>query len=91
MRKVGLWNFHQLEGFGGDTEASLDTIGHSTQAAGPASVCSEDVPGDSSATATPTSTPCRMKLRSQDSTRSDQASLTSIGQVEKCFLSPSLF
>ncbi|XP_017270242.3 nuclear-interacting partner of ALK [Kryptolebias marmoratus] len=77
MRKVGLWNFHQLEGIGGDVEMSPDTPGHSTPAAGPASLSTGDGLGDSSAPATPTSTPCRMKLRSQDSTRSDQGDGTS--------------
>lgn len=74
MRKVGLWNFHQMEVTGGDGDASLNTVGPSPQAAAPASAATQEGPGDqpASASSTPT-TPCRMKLRSQDSTRSDQA------------------
>lgn len=76
MRKVGLWNFHQMEGTGGDGDASPSTVGPSIQATGPASVAPHEGQGDqpASAASTPATTPCRMKLRSQDSTRSDQAS-----------------
>ncbi|XP_074480951.1 zinc finger C3HC-type protein 1 [Sebastes fasciatus] len=78
MRKVGLWNFHQMEVTGGDGDASLNTVGPSPQAAAPASAATQEGPGDqpASASSTPT-TPCRMKLRSQDSTRSDQSEGTS--------------
>lgn len=78
MRKVGLWNFHQMEGTGGDGDASPNTIGPSAQATGPASVATHEGQGDQPASATSTpATPCRMKLRSQDSTRSDQGEGTS--------------
>ncbi|MED6287491.1 hypothetical protein CHARACLAT_016915 [Characodon lateralis] len=77
MRKVGLWNFHQIEGLGGDTEALSNTAGPSGPTAGPASAATDgDVFGSASPTPAPT-TPCRMKLRSQDSTRSDQDEGTS--------------
>uniref|UniRef100_A0A1A7WZI7 Zinc finger, C3HC-type containing 1 n=2 Tax=Iconisemion striatum TaxID=60296 RepID=A0A1A7WZI7_9TELE len=72
MRKVGLWNFHQMEGIGIDPDASPDPPG---QAAVSVSATPSDGQGDPSATAsfTITTTPCRMKLRSQDSTRCDQS------------------
>ena len=77
MRKVGLWNFHQMEGTGGDGDALPNTVGQSTQATGPATVATHEGHGDHSTSASPSpaTTPCRMKLRSQDSTRSDQAGL----------------
>ncbi len=76
MRKVGLWNFHQMEGTGGDGDAPSNTVGSTAQTSGPASVTTQEGQGDqpASASSTPVTTPCRMKLRSQDSTRSDQAS-----------------
>ncbi|XP_008300493.1 zinc finger C3HC-type protein 1 [Stegastes partitus] len=80
MRKVGLWNFHQMEGMAGDGDGSPNTVGPSVQAAGPASAATHEGQGDrdSSCTSpTPATTPCRMKLRSQDSTRSDQGEGTS--------------
>uniref|UniRef100_A0A1A8RBR4 Zinc finger, C3HC-type containing 1 n=1 Tax=Nothobranchius rachovii TaxID=451742 RepID=A0A1A8RBR4_9TELE len=72
MRKVGMWNFHQMEEVGSDPEAPADTAGHSAQAS--VSVSTSESQGDPSALAsfTITTTPCRMKLRSQDSTRCDQ-------------------
>ncbi|XP_034719787.1 nuclear-interacting partner of ALK [Etheostoma cragini] len=75
MRKVGLWNFHQMEGNGGDEDASLNAEDPSAQATGPASAATHEGQGDPSASASASSatTPCRMKLRSQDSTRSDQS------------------
>ncbi|XP_032360883.1 zinc finger C3HC-type protein 1 [Etheostoma spectabile] len=75
MRKVGLWNFHQMEGNGGDEDASINAEGPSAQATGPASATTHEGQGDpsASASASPATTPCRMKLRSQDSTRSDQS------------------
>lgn len=86
MRKVGLWNFHQMEGMVGDGEVSPKTVAPSAQAAGPATPTMHDGHGDlpASASSTP-ATPCRMKLRSQDSTRSDQASFKQIkiGQLNK--------
>ncbi|XP_068163126.1 zinc finger C3HC-type protein 1 [Antennarius striatus] len=74
MRKVGLWNFHQMDGVGGDADASSNPVRPSTPTVGPASVTTPEFLGDqpASASSTPTTTPCRMKLRSQDSTRSDQ-------------------
>ncbi|XP_051248057.1 nuclear-interacting partner of ALK [Dicentrarchus labrax] len=79
MRKVGLWNFHQMEGMGGDGEVFTNTLGPSTPVTGPASAVTHEVQGDqpASASSTPATTPCRMKLRSQDSTRSDQGEGTS--------------
>ncbi|XP_008398901.2 nuclear-interacting partner of ALK isoform X1 [Poecilia reticulata] len=72
MRKVGLWNFLQIEGLGGDAEAPPNPAGPSGPTAGPASAASDgDASGSVSPTPAPT-TPCRMKLRSQDSTRTDQ-------------------
>ncbi|CAK6961384.1 Hypothetical predicted protein [Scomber scombrus] len=72
MRKVGLWNFHQMEGTGGEGDGSPNSP--STQTTGLASTVPHDGQGDRSTTASPTpaTTPSRMKLRSQDSTRSDQ-------------------
>lgn len=73
MRKVGLWNFHQMEGTGSDSEPNI--VGQSAQATGPALAATHEGQGDQPASASPTpTTPCRMKLRSQDSTRTDQAS-----------------
>ncbi|KAM4570183.1 zinc finger C3HC-type protein 1 isoform 2-T2 [Odontesthes bonariensis] len=79
MRKVGLWNFHQMEVVAGDVETSPNTTGPSAHVAVPASATTSDGQGDPSTSASPTppTTPCRMKLRSQDSTRSDQAEGTS--------------
>ncbi|XP_034382050.1 nuclear-interacting partner of ALK [Cyclopterus lumpus] len=79
MRKVGLWNFHQMEGMGADGDVSLNTEGLPTQATGPAPTATHEGQKDqpASASSTPTTTPCRMKLRSQDSTRSDQGDGTS--------------
>lgn len=85
MRKVGLWNFHQMEGMCGDGEIILNTAGQSAQASGLASAATHESQGDQSASATSATTPCRMKLRSQDSTRSDQASFTKEGKPAKLF------
>lgn len=65
-----------MEGNGGDGDASPNTEGPSAQATGPAPAAMHEAQGDQSASASASSatTPCRMKLRSQDSTRSDQAS-----------------
>ncbi|XP_038145331.1 nuclear-interacting partner of ALK isoform X1 [Cyprinodon tularosa] len=72
MRKVGLWNFHQIEGAAGDTETPPNSAGPSGSTAGHAPAATDgDVFGSASPAPTPT-TPCRMKLRSQDSTRTDQ-------------------
>ncbi|XP_038594837.1 nuclear-interacting partner of ALK isoform X2 [Micropterus salmoides] len=79
MRKVGLWNFHQMEGAVSDGDALPNTVGPSAQASVPASAPTPENQGDqpASASSTPATTPCRMKLRSQDSTRSDQGEGTS--------------
>ncbi|XP_026182989.1 zinc finger C3HC-type protein 1 isoform X2 [Mastacembelus armatus] len=80
MRKVGLWNFHQMEGMGGEGDASANTVGQSAQPTGPASAALHEGQVDHSTPVSPTpaTTPsCRMKLRSQDSTRSDQGEGTS--------------
>ncbi|XP_029020115.1 nuclear-interacting partner of ALK [Betta splendens] len=73
-RKVGLWNFHQMEGMAGEGDAIPNTVGQSTQATAPASSATTEGQGDNSMSASPSpaTTPCRMKLRSQDNTRSDQ-------------------
>lgn len=75
MRKVGLWNFYQMEGLGAEGDAPLSTAGSCVQPAAPASTPTPEVQGDHTTSPSPTptpTTPCRMKLRSQDSTRSDQ-------------------
>ncbi|XP_070709767.1 zinc finger C3HC-type protein 1 isoform X2 [Pempheris klunzingeri] len=78
MRKVGLWNFYQMEGTAGDGDTSPNTVGPPAQVTGPASAATHEGQGDQPATASSTpATPCRMKLRSQDSTRSDQGEGTS--------------
>lgn len=76
MRKVGLWNFHQMELMSGDGDILPNSAGQSVQASGPASAPTQEGQGEQpmSVSPTPATTPCRMKLRSQDSTRSDQAS-----------------
>lgn len=80
MRKVGLWNFFQMEGMTGESDTSTNAMAQSTQqAAGPATAATQDGQAEQtvSASPSPATTPCRMKLRSQDSTRSDQARFTS--------------
>ncbi|KAM9846032.1 zinc finger C3HC-type protein 1 [Aulostomus maculatus] len=77
MRKVGLWNFHQMEGIGGDGDGSLNTASPSSQVTGSSSAATQEEQGDHPASPTPASTPSRMKLRSQDSTRLDQGEGTS--------------
>lgn len=75
MRKVGLWNFHQMEGTVDEGDGAPNTLSTSAQASGPTSAVTQEShkdPGSASASPTPATTPCRMKLRSQDSTRSDQ-------------------
>lgn len=61
MRKVGLWNFYQMEG----TES------------GPVSSATPEVQHDqaTSASSAPSATPRRMKLRSQDTIHLDQAGI----------------
>ncbi|XP_074553788.1 zinc finger C3HC-type protein 1 [Halichoeres trimaculatus] len=82
MRKVGLWNFYQMEGLGGDEDGAHNTRNSPVpQTAVTASAASNESQGDppasASSSSTPVSTPCRMKLRSQDTTRSDQGEGTS--------------
>ncbi|XP_030575821.1 zinc finger C3HC-type protein 1 [Archocentrus centrarchus] len=79
MRKVGLWNFHQMEGMGSDRDNLTNTVGTPVRAASPALAAPNDGQGEQSTSASPSpaTTPCRMKLRSQDSTRSDQGEGTS--------------
>ncbi|KAM6895534.1 zinc finger C3HC-type protein 1 [Xenentodon cancila] len=78
MRKVGLWNFHQIEGIGSDADTLPNITGPSAHATGPVLAATPDGQGDSATAASTTPlTPCRMKLRSQDSTRSDQGENTS--------------
>lgn len=80
MRKVGLWNFHQMEVTAGDGDSSASTTGSSAQAAGSASAATNESQAEQPACASPTpaSAPCRMKLRSQDSSRSDQVSFKNV-------------
>lgn len=61
----------------GDGDASANTEGPTTPTSTPASAAINEGQGEHSAfaTLTPTTPPCRMKLRSQDSTRAEQASL----------------
>ncbi|XP_053718475.1 nuclear-interacting partner of ALK [Synchiropus splendidus] len=77
MRKVGLWNFHQMEWMAGDGEASANSESPSTQAAVPAPA---EVPGDISSAASPS---CRMKLRSQDTTRPDLGETASLSLLTR--------
>ena len=71
MRKVGLWNFHQMDGTVGDGDSIA--VVQSAPTTAPASAPTHEGQADrsSSASPTPATTPSRMKLRSQDSTRSE--------------------
>uniref|UniRef100_A0A665WQL6 Zinc finger, C3HC-type containing 1 n=1 Tax=Echeneis naucrates TaxID=173247 RepID=A0A665WQL6_ECHNA len=91
MRKVGLWNFHQMEGIGDDGDASTNTIGNAPQAAGAVSAAIHEGQGDHSTSSSPipVTTPCRMKLRSQDSTRSDQGTSSPVALRARSRDSPS--
>ncbi|XP_064200929.1 nuclear-interacting partner of ALK isoform X1 [Anguilla rostrata] len=62
QRKVGLWSFHQIEGMVGDGDESFSTP--STPGPGPEGRADRITPSSP--------TPCRMKLRSQDSGRPEQ-------------------
>ncbi|XP_076015117.1 zinc finger C3HC-type protein 1 [Genypterus blacodes] len=77
MRKVGLWNFHQMDE--GDGDSSPNSPSPSPQTPAPILATAPEGQGDRSVSAspTPTTTPSRMKLRSQDSTRSEQGEGTS--------------
>ncbi|XP_034019435.1 nuclear-interacting partner of ALK isoform X2 [Thalassophryne amazonica] len=74
MRKVGLWNFHQMQAMGGDSGALQNAPNPPAPAAAAIPAPPNEGQTDPSvpASLTPPTTPCRMKLRSQDSTRSDQ-------------------
>ncbi|XDV24959.1 hypothetical protein PO909_028975 [Leuciscus waleckii] len=77
MRKVGMWNFYQMEtGSEGENPPQSPT---STTALTP----TQNISGDKGTPTSPSQspTPCRMKLRSQDSTRSEQMDTTSSAQV----------
>ncbi|XP_066525335.1 nuclear-interacting partner of ALK [Hoplias malabaricus] len=71
MRKVGLWNFHQLEGGLGDG----DNFSYSQFS----TLFPEGRIGDrlTSTSSSQSTTACRMKLRSQDNTRIEQSESTS--------------
>ncbi|XP_003972923.1 zinc finger C3HC-type protein 1 [Takifugu rubripes] len=70
MRKVGLWNFYQMEGTGDGDE--------SAPASGPVSSATPEVQDDEAASTSsaPATTPRRMKLRSQDTTHPNQGNGT---------------
>ncbi|CAL9683210.1 unnamed protein product [Knipowitschia caucasica] len=68
-RKVGLWNFHQMGEVSGDVEPVPNPVG-SSGATSPAPVTPEGQE-DGAFPATTATTPCRMKLRSQDTGRTD--------------------
>ncbi|KAM9328671.1 zinc finger C3HC-type protein 1 [Pholidichthys leucotaenia] len=74
MRKVGLWNFHQMEGMAGSEDSLQNTEAPAILATSAPSAAHEGHgnPSTSASPTPPVTTPCRMKLRSQDSTRSDQ-------------------
>ena len=86
MRKVGLWNFHQMEGTVTEDEAFNSSPSPTpTLAPGPLagaavaqegqvdqSLTSPTTTTTTSSTQTTVNTPRRMGLRSQDTTRSDQ-------------------
>lgn len=73
MRKVGLWNFHQMEETGdGDSFHNIASTPGQTTGTG----ATHEGQGDCPVSPTTPTTPCRMKLRSQDSTRSDQGEST---------------
>ncbi|XP_077565704.1 zinc finger C3HC-type protein 1 [Stigmatopora nigra] len=67
MRKVGMWNFHQMVCPGGDADVGMEPPSAS-------SLPAEGSQGEQSTPPSPTppSTPSRMKLRSQDSGRFEQ-------------------
>ncbi|XP_051910971.1 nuclear-interacting partner of ALK [Hippocampus zosterae] len=69
MRKVGLWNFHQMELTGGNGDAGTEPTTAPAAPTPPQESLGEQTTPSSP---TPPSTPSRMKLRSQDSCRSDQ-------------------
>uniref|UniRef100_A0A3P9I193 Zinc finger, C3HC-type containing 1 n=1 Tax=Oryzias latipes TaxID=8090 RepID=A0A3P9I193_ORYLA len=76
MRKVGLWNFHQMEEIGGEAETVPSSAGPSAHGTGSVLGGCSDSQADP-ASSTHAASPCRMKLRSQDSIRTDQVEGTS--------------
>lgn len=66
-RKVGLWNFHQMDESSGN---NWDHVSHSISTSDPVAI--QDSQGDCTVSPTTAASPCRMKLRSQDSARSEQ-------------------
>lgn len=72
MRKVGLWNFFQMESVSGEGENPPQSPTSTTLTQGTGG----DMGPPTSPSQSPT--PCRMKLRSQDSVRSDQVCLAHI-------------
>ncbi|XP_056604450.1 nuclear-interacting partner of ALK [Triplophysa dalaica] len=74
MRKVGLWNFFQMECVSGEGENPPQSPTFAATSTPSQSIC-----GDRGAPTSPSQspTPCRMKLRSQDSLRSEQMENTS--------------
>ncbi|XP_050962876.1 nuclear-interacting partner of ALK isoform X1 [Labeo rohita] len=71
MRKVGMWNFYQME-----TVSESENPPQSPTST--TSTPSQSISGEKGAPTSPSQspTPCRMKLRSQDSTRSEQMEST---------------
>lgn len=67
-----------MEGTAADVDTSPNTEGPSTPTTATASAAMHEGPGEQTGTSTPATTPCRMKLRSQDSTRAEQASLKNL-------------
>ncbi|XP_056157615.1 nuclear-interacting partner of ALK [Lampris incognitus] len=85
MRKVGLWNFHQMEGTGAEGDTFPIALSPSGQTPTSAPAVTQENQGDQSAPlpAIISITPSRMKLRSQDTTRSDQVESTSSPLVSR--------
>ena len=86
MRKVGMWNFHQMENTGG-SEGDAPSIASSPpttprpgqEGAGEGLThTSTSTPTPNLSSPSPSPTLSRMKLRSQDSSRSESVSLTSL-------------
>ncbi|KAJ0057377.1 hypothetical protein NL108_005289, partial [Boleophthalmus pectinirostris] len=71
-RKVGLWNFHQMEEAAGDVENTPTPVSTSGSGTTSPALVPPEGQGDGPFQATTATTPCRMKLRSQDTTRLDQ-------------------
>lgn len=71
MRKVGLWNFQQLE--------AAASVGDNSSYSQLTTLFPEGRVGERSTTTSPpqSPTPCRMKLRSQDNSRTEQSENTS--------------